>query len=650
MAENKLEVEIGLDLLSLQTGVKKAKKEMISLEKQMEQLNDEFEKGLITEEQLAQKTENLSREYAKFDKEIRDNTKSIQNLRNQTKNLANTTSGSVTPAMQNLSKATGANAIPALQEFSRVIQDAPFGIVGVGNNITQLVSQFGYLSKSTGGAKNALKAMVGSLAGPGGVLFGISTLVTLLTVYGDEIKGFISGTDGATDALSDEAKELEKVTKELNGYYEAIKQATEGTAEYNGLINSATAIDNKLEKALSNTNLTEQERQELIRKRIEVLNLEAKAQKQKTKLLDQENGKTKKFIESLQKSLDNRIKLREEIEQGNKTYGKESQQYKNNEAQIKKLQSEISRQSKVVQENYKEYGILINEVSKANDEFDNMSNKMKENSVAFFNNQIALLKEQQELASTAQEFRDLGKEIDKVQSKIDKITTTGLAPKSRDLVQNISTNLQTEGVTELTPMLDFNPQLNMKPLLSSLQTGFTDAELKAIEFSEQMKAVLANSLANTFSTLGEIIGDALSGASNELGNGGDRLLANMGKLLTDLGNMAIAFGSTMLAMQISASSFNPFIAIGAGVALVAIGKAFSNTASKGVQQGSSYASGGSGGSAPQTRRYTSGNSASGGIADGNVVFEIQGTKLVGVLNNTLKRNKSIGGANNLLFN
>ena len=93
MAENKLEVEIGLDLLSLQTGVKKAKKEMISLEKQMEQLNDEFEKGLITEEQLAQKTENLSREYAKFDKEIRDNTKSIQNLRNQTKNLANTTSG-----------------------------------------------------------------------------------------------------------------------------------------------------------------------------------------------------------------------------------------------------------------------------------------------------------------------------------------------------------------------------------------------------------------------------------------------------------------------------------------------------------------------------------------------------------------------------
>ena len=53
------------------------------------------------------------------------------------------------------------NAFPALNEFSRIIQDAPYGIQGVANNITQLTTQFGYLTKKTGSAKGALKAMLG---------------------------------------------------------------------------------------------------------------------------------------------------------------------------------------------------------------------------------------------------------------------------------------------------------------------------------------------------------------------------------------------------------------------------------------------------------------------------------------------------------
>ncbi len=42
-----------------------------------------------------------------------------------------------------------ANAVPAVTEFSRVIQDAPFGIQGVANNITQLTQNFGYLKNQT---------------------------------------------------------------------------------------------------------------------------------------------------------------------------------------------------------------------------------------------------------------------------------------------------------------------------------------------------------------------------------------------------------------------------------------------------------------------------------------------------------------------
>ena len=83
--------------------------------------------------------------------------------------------------------AVKSNAVPTLTSFSQVIQDAPYGIRGVANNITQLTSQFGYLAKSSGGAGAALKAMLTSLTGPAGILLAVSLVTSLLVSYGDEI-------------------------------------------------------------------------------------------------------------------------------------------------------------------------------------------------------------------------------------------------------------------------------------------------------------------------------------------------------------------------------------------------------------------------------------------------------------------------------
>lgn len=108
--------------------------------------------------------------------------------------------------MNALGKST-ANAVPSLTSFSQVIQDAPYGIRGVANNITQLTSQFGYLSASAGGAKGALKAMLGTLAGPAGILLAVSVVTSLLVSYGDKIFNAIGATNALTDATKEYLKE-----------------------------------------------------------------------------------------------------------------------------------------------------------------------------------------------------------------------------------------------------------------------------------------------------------------------------------------------------------------------------------------------------------------------------------------------------------
>lgn len=112
------------------------------------------------------------------------------------------------------------NATPALQEFSRVIQDAPFGIQGIANNIQQLTANFGNLQKSAGGAIPALKAMLGALAGPGGILLAVSAITSLLVVFGDKLF-----------SASKQADKLQKSLERLNKSFDIDLKLNEAIEE-----------------------------------------------------------------------------------------------------------------------------------------------------------------------------------------------------------------------------------------------------------------------------------------------------------------------------------------------------------------------------------------------------------------------------------
>ena len=200
-----LEVQIGADSSGFMSEIAKVEKELAKLKSQQA---SNIKLGLDT---------------STINKQIADTTTKLNGLKNSL--------GSTTTAFNNNSRAT-ANGSSTLTQFSRIAQDAPFGIIGIGNNLTATAESFTYLAKSSGGAGNALKAVGASLLGPGGVLLAISLVTTGLTVMAQQ---------GLT--ISDV---FNKLTGNFSGFANALKEAsteaTKSAIEETGALKGLIAI------------------------------------------------------------------------------------------------------------------------------------------------------------------------------------------------------------------------------------------------------------------------------------------------------------------------------------------------------------------------------------------------------------------------
>ncbi len=97
-----------------------------------------------------------------------------------------------------------ADATNALTNLSRVAQDAPYGFMGIANNLNPLLESFQRLSKETGSSGAALKALVGGLTGPAGIGLALGAVSSLIVAFGSDIANWIASTN-----------ELEKANKQL---------------------------------------------------------------------------------------------------------------------------------------------------------------------------------------------------------------------------------------------------------------------------------------------------------------------------------------------------------------------------------------------------------------------------------------------------
>ena len=226
----------------------------------------------------------------------------------------------------------------------------------------------------------------------------------------------------------------------------------------------------------------------------------------------------------------------------------------------------------------------------------------------------------------------------------------GLDGTKKDVVKNIKA-LFTEDIPKLvdTPLVGLGIDFWARVLKGEeLQIEKDKIKASLEEFSNSAKSIIQGGLTNTFASLGEAIGNAFATGENAIQAGGQAILAGLGGILVQFGKLVIATGVASEAFKKSIT--NPFGggigAVVAGVALVAIGsamKSFSSGLGSSGGGGGSTSSGADYSSSGGSNRSYGSSSSYATNGGGTYVFEIAGTKLIGVLQNTLKRNKSFGG-------
>jgi hypothetical protein len=103
---------------------------------------------------------------------------------------------------------TSNQATNALTNLSRVAQDAPYGFIGIANNLNPLLESFQRLKVEAGSTGGALKAMAGGLMGPAGIGLALGAVSSIIVAFGPQIMDFIKGTDKATEAENKFARSL----------------------------------------------------------------------------------------------------------------------------------------------------------------------------------------------------------------------------------------------------------------------------------------------------------------------------------------------------------------------------------------------------------------------------------------------------------
>ncbi|WP_343702690.1 hypothetical protein [Chitinophaga sp.] len=98
------------------------------------------------------------------------------------------------------------NASGALTGFNRIVQDAPYGFIAIGNNISETLDRMTELIKKSGSVGAALKSLGASFLGSGGAIFAVNLAITGITTLVQKYGSLEAAVKALANPLSEQAK------------------------------------------------------------------------------------------------------------------------------------------------------------------------------------------------------------------------------------------------------------------------------------------------------------------------------------------------------------------------------------------------------------------------------------------------------------
>ena len=190
--------------------------------------------------------------------------------------LAKSTAGLKTKFVE--SKGATDQATMSLVNLSRVAQDAPYGFIGIANNLNPLLESFQRLRASSTSNKEAFQSLLGVMTGPAGIGLALGVISSLFVAFGDKLFTNKKVVDEARKAQEEYAKALEKS-----------KEAA---------VNQGIKLENLI-KLSQNANLTDGERVKALNGVRDILNGVSKGYGDQIKNVDDAKEAVKQYTAAL---------------------------------------------------------------------------------------------------------------------------------------------------------------------------------------------------------------------------------------------------------------------------------------------------------------------------------------------------------------
>jgi len=617
-----LEVQIGADKSDFDKKIKEVEYDVKQLAKEKQA---QIKLGLDTREITAK---------------IKDAKKSLMDLRTTAKDAGTSFSKDFAPKV-----VTGGNA---LMQFSRIAQDAPFGIMGIGNNITATVEAFGHLKNSTGSTGSALKAMASSIMGSGGILLAVSLVTTGLTYMAQN--GLTVGD--VFNKLTGNFDVAKRSMQEMN--VEAVKNSQAQISSVSAYVAAAKNINLSMNDRLLAVKKLQDEYPAYFGNltKEEILN---------GNVATAVRGVTKALIAKAKATAltDRIVALSEEEEKiQNKVNASIAEMFR-----LYKLSKKEAFESAVILNKQLRGEIdLVGELNKGNA---NALSKTEKIALAAFQYSKTLQglsvnlqnnrTQQDKLTDSLEKSIAASIKLESVKPKGVKTGAVGVTPQVSGLGATVTpTGLAETGGKVLQIAKNVQGAEGMiTTSMGNINVAFDTSGAHMLEILQQLNAdmneLITGSIADTFSQLGTSIGEALATGGNVFAAIGTSLLQSLGKFLSEMGGMLIQYGTLAVVkgkLDLAIAAGGP-LSIGAGLAAIAVGvalKAVGGAISSKAKSGGSGGSVSTGASVSSPSSSTGSSSGGSSFQGGTVVFEISGQSLIGVLGNTLDKNRRLGGS------